>query len=828
MMNNLVKLLWIALFGCNFALGANLQMFFAPCGSELCASASDMSSVRLTSAHTPKVTALVASVRTMVVGAKEDASAIYHASLSRPVFILDGIYLNTEEVRTLDDFYKDVEEFGIPEMLLNMGYTPVLVQFSETVTRSIQDNSKLFAQLLSFFSSNTLVSFPDAKNEGVVVLGISQGGIIGRYGAYLYDSHRKKTDAPVRLFASLDSPHQGAVMPKGLLKTIWFWAKMGGSADAEAFLDLVSAPGASDLLLRQKSSDYEANTDTSRFLFGEYRKACRYKGFPTVLVSQGQMKGVSPMHTTELFSLKREVHRSGSTYGSAISGVYSYDTPKTQVSHNYVYEFSNGSIDHYASGDPSLDFIQGTTYPFAKTMYEALHDGFENEMPNSFKRGLGPFKWTFHSSWRIEKLGTSSSTFIPTASAMDLNCDGDLAMRKKCAATISAQGFSFENPGSQSSADKVYAVDPTHPRYVENVSGRHIESAVREDGSVNELVLRGMQTDVWRILCELAKVDYDSSAGKFRNQKLTGLFSPRTSCLDNTKIPDVVRNGGTLQKSNFPYARYTFSTTSTELTNEVTFNLPAGWQKVALFDNGGDIPANSIFEVKVKVESPKANWMKAELIVQKRKDDSGVQLEEINVVQDGNFHTLRWQMPAAQGALANYRWFNLILNSAGAKVTISSPRLVRNSVNNVQVPAAIGSANIYPSTYKRIPWSKNVKLSDYSDNLGAGLSIKVDERYDGMYFDFGRMVNLNKFSLLEVTYWPGSCQNIRVYFDSKVVQNANLGGGVAKNGFVVKQVPLSEIINTDVTPQFSFSVSRLNLQGTAAGERCIVKAIQLK
>jgi hypothetical protein len=179
-----------------------------------------MSSVRLTSAHTPKVTALVASVRTMVVGAKEDASAIYHASLSRPVFILDGIYLNTEEVRTLDDFYKDVEEFGIPEMLLNMGYTPVLVQFSETVTRSIQDNSKLFAQLLSFFSSNTLVSFPDAKNEGVVVLGISQGGIIGRYGAYLYDSHRKKTDAPVRLFASLDSPHQGAVMPKGLLKLL--------------------------------------------------------------------------------------------------------------------------------------------------------------------------------------------------------------------------------------------------------------------------------------------------------------------------------------------------------------------------------------------------------------------------------------------------------------------------------------------------------------------------------------------------------------------------------------------------------------------------------
>lgn len=828
MMKNLVKLLWIALFGCNFALGANLQMFFAPCGNELCVSSSDMSQTRYTAKRVAKETALAASVRAMVVGAAKDVSAAYRVSLSRPVFILDGIYLSTDEVRTLDDFNKDIEEFGLLEMLLNMGYTPVLVQFSETVTRSIRDNSELFSQLLSFFSSNVFVSFPNAVNDGVVILGISQGGIIGRYGAYLYDVHRKKTDSPVRLFASLDSPHQGAVMPKGLLETIWFWAKIGGSADAETYMDMIAAPGASDLLLRQESSGFEANTDTSRFLFGEYRKACEYKGFPAILVSQGLMKGQRASHATELFSLKREALHSGSTYGSAISKMYSYDNPSTKVSHNYVYEFPKGSKEYNAFGDPGLDFIQGTTYPFARIIYEALRAGFEKEMPDSFKRNVGPFKWTFHSKWQTDKLSVSSSTFIPTASAMDLKCGGDLAMRKDCAASISAQGFSFENPGSRSSADKVYAVDPTHPRYVESVSGRHVESAVRKDGSVDERVLRGMQTDIWRIFCELAKVDYDSSAGEFRNSKLVGLFSPATSCLDSSKIPDVIRNGGSLQKFHFPYARYNFSATSTEKTDVVVFNLPAGWQKVALFDNGGDIPANSIFEVKVKVDSPKSNWMKAELIVQKWKSGSGVQMEEINVKQDGEYHTLRWQMPAAQGALANYRWFNLVLNSAGAKVTISSPRLVRNSVNNIQVPSAIGSASIFPSTYKRIPWSQNVKLSDYSDNLGSGLFIKVDERFDGMYFDFGRMVNLNKFSLLEVTYWPGSCQNIRVYFDSKVVQNANLGGGVAKNGFVVKQVPLSEIINTDMTPQFSFSVSRLNLQGTVAGERCIVKAIQLK
>ena len=125
----------------------------------------------------------------------------------------------------------------------------MLVQFAQTVRTSLETNARAFASLLSFLNANTLISFPNRRGDGFVVLGISQGGIIGRYGSYLYDSIRTAADAPVRFYASLDSPHQGAVMPRGLISTIDFWANKAGIASAEAFYDLISSPGARDLLL---------------------------------------------------------------------------------------------------------------------------------------------------------------------------------------------------------------------------------------------------------------------------------------------------------------------------------------------------------------------------------------------------------------------------------------------------------------------------------------------------------------------------------------------------------------------------------------------------
>ena len=118
-------------------------------------------------------------VRLRVIDPPFLATSRFGFYLEKPFFIIDGIHLSTDEVRTLSQLQEETEEFGIPEMLKSLGYTPVLVQFTHTVTRSLQKNSDVLASLLEFLNDNKVIPFPNKLQDGYVILGISQGGIIG-------------------------------------------------------------------------------------------------------------------------------------------------------------------------------------------------------------------------------------------------------------------------------------------------------------------------------------------------------------------------------------------------------------------------------------------------------------------------------------------------------------------------------------------------------------------------------------------------------------------------------------------------------------------------
>ena len=825
-------LILVALFSVNaFAVSVDYSFFVDSQNDKLCMRTQNSLLVNSgVDAAGNSCLAGMGSVRIRIIDPPEDGAFPAGIYLERPFMIVDGINLDPVEKRTLTDLDNDIRQVGLPAILKSLGYTPILVQFSETVRRTLSENANTLKRVLDFLNDNKQVPFPGAKDDGFIIMGISQGGVIGRYAAYLYDTHRGKNDAPIRLFSSLDSPHQGAVMPMGLFNTIAFWSNQGGSSAAEMFKDVLLGKGAADLLLYENkcvgnTCTSEANTK-GRFLFEDYRKAAEYKGFPTVLIAQGQLKGRSPEHRDNYYRLERHAQKGPLMLGSTISRLSHSDNNGT-VAYNRKKQMTEDPEKVDYRGTSRYDFIQGSTYPFAATIYNSLREGFLDAMPKDMKKGILFFDMDINTSWVADELNQDRSTFIPTASAMDMKCNGDLAIRSDCGFTQSYKGFPFENPGNRSTANAAFAVDSTHPRFAEAISGRHVEMPA-ENGSVNQVVLAGMQVDMWRILCEVAKYDYDANAGQFRNPKLTGFFLPNTKCMDLTKIPDAILNAGAVQETPFAYARYDYNAEATERNETVAFKTPAGWKKVALWDYGGDILANSSFEVDVKVENPKGNWMKGELLLCRSKACTGyLQLNEISVPVDGLTHTLRWQMPATDGALKGLRWFRLVLNSDGGDVTLIKPHKVLNTHGSDEVPPKIASASIYPSRYEYFAWSTEAQIAPYADELGTGLEIKYDKALRGASIEFGKSYSMDDYSNLVFDYWPGTCQNTMAYFDSKKMSKANLANNSLQNGFVRKILPLDEIIDLNVTPKGSRSAHRLNLQSTAVNERCVIKSITL-
>lgn len=780
-------------------------------------------------------------VRVRVVNPQINKDQKYGFDVVRPIFILDGIYLSTDTLRNLDGFHEETLQFGLTDVLTELGYTPILVQFSETVRTSLIENAMHFANLLHFVSENKFFGFPNKMEDGMIVFGISQGGVIGRYGAYTYDVIRKVTDAPIRLFGSLDSPHQGAIMPKGLFYTINFWAKNGGSSDAEAFSDLVSGPGASDLLITNvvdsvaEEKVYAENFSDGRFLFGEYRKAAEYKKYPSVLISQGQIKGTLPIHSKVYYKLNRKASKLGVVVGRAQSEIGdALLNDGHLIAFNRIYRMMDDDIKSTISDSLSYDFVQGSTYPFAKKMYESLRSGFEDAMPEGMRQDL-PSSFGLNAqislatSWDEDTLMQANSTFIPTTSALDLRCENDFSMRKHCAFSSTYSDVFSENSGDKNSAISRYAVDVSHPRYKESISGRHIELPVHSSGAIDTTVLHGMQVDIWRFLCEVAKNDYDETKSTFRNESLTGIFDPKADCMDLSYMPEILRYGGFKNVKTFAYARYDYNKVATELDESVSFDVPAGWHKVAVFDNGTPITLNGNFVVDVRVDNAKSSWMKAELMLATNKSGSGqLQLQELNVPVDGAVHTLKWNIDFAENASSHYRWLRLVLNSDGGSVTFSNPRFERN-VANAEIPPSIESPIVFPNEFVQFfPWAESTILLPYSDALGLGLNANFKAIGAGFYMDLSGKKSLNNYRNVKILYWPGTCQGTSVYFDSFRKNMVSLKNGVAVGLLEGKTIPLSSIINTSITPNGELAASRLVFQSTKNEEQCFIHDVILE
>lgn len=818
-------------------------------------------------------------VRLLVLGAQKRKSSIYsHYIIQNPFLIIDGINLEAkarplvsdndtvlgfyEEIKLInrsDDVYRPEEPAGnLLGGLQAAGYTPVLVQLTRTTQFSLEWNAKICAALLRYLGRSALGSknfmgVSPFLGQGFNILGISQGGVIGRYGAYLYDTRRAGKGLPIRMFASLDAPHQGAVMPRGLMATVDFWGRQRSKAEAKSFLDRVQSPGAKDLLLYsivppvsvdpQRSyglkGSVEWSASTDRWLFGTYRLAAQYQGFPVVLLSNGQLDGeLNSSTVTPYYHLNRWAEKGGGVWGRAVSR-FGYSSEETgEYAYNRTYEFAKSPVESVQKGSSRWDLVQGSTYPFIDAMYQAFEPAMKEAIPDRedvcvYRNILGcQYSLRFYGKWDDHTQQRSSTTFIPTTSSLDWQCDGDLSVRSECAFTQTSHGVEWENPGDRSTANALYAVDPSHPGSKRPNSGRHVIGATAT-------------LDLWRLFCEVAKRDYDEEAQRFRNPSLQGHFDPHASCMDPSSVSlwflEHVAPTDFSNHYKFPWARWTFNSAKIDKQFPVSFHLPAGWQVVGLLDRGKSLEANDVIEVTLKTNPTfKGNWMRVEWALSTTKSGAEWwQLSEQSVPADGAEHTLRWQLPNSSVALNRYRWARLIMNSLGGGVTVTSIRITHSSLGTL-APEPIQSPIVYPPTGSQWTlgaWGQH--QPDFSDSYGSGVALSMPVTGDGAYWFLNDYADVSAYRQLQLTYWPNTCQKTRIYFDKKDHKyNAETGsigsnsvalsGGDVSGDFLVKTIPLLSIIDTLSTPHQTLSAQRLYFQSFGPSETCIIKEMRLQ
>jgi hypothetical protein len=140
------------------------------------------------------------------------------------------------------------------------------------------------------------------------------------------------------------------------------------------------------------------------------------------------------------------------------------------------------------------------------------------------------------------------------------------------------------------------------------------------------------------------------------------------------------------------------------------------------------------------------------------------------------------------------------------------------------------SENLYPNVaYKFVPWTSAVSATPYSDALGSGVSLRFQKLHGGAYLDLNGEKSADSYSKLYVYYWPGTCLGTGVYFDSYSTGMELLrNNAVADGNFLVKEIPLSDIIDAKITHNHRKITSRLVFANVKTDEVCSVYRILAK
>ncbi len=258
-----------------------------------------------------------------------------HTSIVKPFIVVEQY--NTTKVaphlvgennqeNTIETFLRDVDRaapYNFNDALQKAGYDLIYIDFTENLD-DIRRNAALFEQVLRWANEQKRLAGSTEKN---VVMGMSMGGLIGRYG--LSRMVRNGYDPQTRLLVLHDSPQRGAINPMGLQAlsrqanfpvailpttnggsgTVYTSALSDKLTEALAILD---APATRQLSIKSVTgidTEYEDNT----FIDGPYKDMINFSAtggpptiFPAIVATSDGSQCGRPQNTPVYQELTRD------------------------------------------------------------------------------------------------------------------------------------------------------------------------------------------------------------------------------------------------------------------------------------------------------------------------------------------------------------------------------------------------------------------------------------------------------------------------------------------------------------------------------------------
>jgi hypothetical protein len=173
--------------------------------------------------------------------------------LRKPIIALDGF--DPTDQNSIDDIYRELNVLypnigaGFADYLRSQGYDIVILNFPEYyINGKLRDGGADYIERNAqvFISALDQINTMKSGIEKNIVFGPSMGGLISRYGLAYMEQHQHAHK--VKLWISLDSPHEGANIP---LADQWFLNYLKGDSDPakDALNNQINSAAAKEMLV---------------------------------------------------------------------------------------------------------------------------------------------------------------------------------------------------------------------------------------------------------------------------------------------------------------------------------------------------------------------------------------------------------------------------------------------------------------------------------------------------------------------------------------------------------------------------------------------------